>query len=70
MGWEVAVVVFVPEQANVQLKGGDCIGKVGVLDDVKEDPAVRAIVVVEVLLALKSKMEEVCLSKPEDVVSI
>ncbi len=64
MGWEVAVVVFVPEQVIVRLKGGDCISKVGVLDGVKEDPAVRAIVVVEVLLALKSKMEEVCLSEP------
>jgi hypothetical protein len=70
VGWEVANVVFVPEQVNVQLKGGDRIGEVGVLDGTKEDPAARAIIVVEVLLALKSKMEEVRLSEPKDVLSI
>jgi hypothetical protein len=70
VGWEAAVIVFVPERVNMRLKGGDHIGKVGVLDGAKEDPAARAIVIVEVLLALKSKIEEVLLSKPEDVVSI
>ena len=52
------------------LEGGNGIGKVGELDGAKEDAAAFAVVVIEVLFALETKVREVRLSKAEDVISI
>ena len=52
------------------MQGGDGISEVGELDGTKEDAAACAVVVMEVLFALKTKVQEVRLSKAEDVVGI
>jgi len=44
--------------------------KFGELDGTKEDAAACAVVVMEVLLALETKVQEVSLSKAEDVAGI
>ena len=52
------------------MEGGNGIRKVGELDGAKEDAAACAVVVMEVLFALKTKVQEVQLSKAEDVIGI
>jgi hypothetical protein len=52
------------------LEGGNGIGKVGELDGAKEDAAACAVVIMEVLFALETKVQEVQLTKAEDVVGI
>ena len=52
------------------MEGGNGVGKVGELDGAKEDAAACAVVVMEVLFALKTKVQEVRLSKAEDIVGI
>ena len=52
------------------MEGGNGIRKVGELDGAKEDAAACAVVVMEVLFALETKVQEVRLSKAEDVVGI
>ena len=51
------------------MEGGNGIGKVGELDGTKEATAC-AVVVMEVLFALETKVQEVRLSKAEDVIGI
>ncbi len=67
---KIAIIVLFPEQVDVRLEGGNGICKVGELDGAKEDAAACRVVVVEVLFALKTKVQEVQLSKAEDIVGI
>ncbi len=52
------------------MQGCNGIGEVGELDGAKEDAAACAVVVMEVLFALKTKVQEVQLSKAEDVIGV
>ena len=52
------------------MEGGNGISKARELDDAKEDAAACAVVIMEVLFALKMEVQEVRLSKAEDVIGI
>ena len=52
------------------MEGGNGIGKVGELDGAKEYATVCAVVVMEVLFALETEVQEVRLSKAENIIGV
>jgi hypothetical protein len=52
------------------LQSSHCVGKLRVLDRSQKNATAGAVIVVEVHLALKSEVKEVCLGKFEDVIDL